>query len=786
MYRPILGHLVNKDFMPPEESLPAAPTETPSIAGESRALAGVVTNPEEGAQTIWGKHKSRLLLLDYGWSGWSLGLLLVAAVCLVYSNTLQGAFQYDDGNDIWENLSIRHLWPIKDVFFIPDRGLMSRPVANLSFAINYATGGLAPFHYHLTNLGIHISAALALLGVIRRTLLLPRFRQQFAGQVATLSLVTAAWWALHPLLTESVSYITQRYESLMGLFVLLTFYCVLRMVASPMAVLWSLLASLSCLLALGSKEVAVSVPLLVLLFDRTFLVGSFGKALQEHRVLYLGLALSWACFAFLQLHAVERIFAGSSVSMPWWRYALNQPNVILHYLRLAVWPHPLNFDYFWPAAKNWIDLLPGLLAIGSLVGLTIWAYFLKPVLAFLLISFFCILAPTSSVMPILDLAVEHRMYLPLVFLIIIFVLLIHKIISSLSRFNLALVRTLAKVLIACLLAALGTMSYLRNEDYQNPIDLWRDVVEKTPKNPRGHHNYAICLVDAGYLEEGLRQFAISIELAPSSPLFLGNYAVNLGKAQRYDEALKYLRTAINLEPTNYKHIYNLGIIHWQKGSPENAMACFNESIKVNPAVGAPYAAAASLMLGKKEITKAEKLIRKAILLEPAEPRFEHQLGVVLLSRGDVNQARHAFQTAIHLDGNSGNMNSESGWSFHESGMDQEAVTYLRQALHLKPDHAKSAVRLAWILATSREDNLRNGKEAVDLARNLIASRPTPTPDLLDLLALALAEEGRFMEARAALEVALSGSRNRREAWVSNLEMHMSLFDQGLPYREPAR
>ncbi len=721
------------------------------------------------------------------WPPWVLGLLLALAVFLVYSNSLHGPFQYDDGSDIRENMTIRHLWPLRDVFYIPGSGLMTRPVANLTFALNYAIGGLKPFSYHLTNLIIHICASLALLGSIRRTLSLPRLRERFSGHIPTLSLVTAALWGLHPLLTESVSYITQRYESLMGLFVLLTFYCVVRMAEAASPMKWAAVASMSCLLAFGSKEVAVTVPILVFLFDRTFMAGSFRGAWRERRVLYLGLVVAWACFAFIQVgSAGKRGFAGFGLDTPWWRYALNQPNVILHYLRLAIWPHPLNFDYFWPLSKTWGQLVPGLLAIGALLGWTIWALFRRPDIAFLSVFFFFILAPTSSVMPILDLAVEHRMYLPLVPVVVFLVFFIHEMsvkISKIDNIFSTPIRLISISLVACALSAFGALTYLRNLDYQNPMDLWRDAVAKAPNNPRAHHNYASTLAEAGFIEEAIRQYDISIKQAPNMPLFLTNYGILLAKLGRYSEALPLLRSAVQLDPTNYKFILNLGTLHWQKGSLDNAVACFEEAIKVNPKASMSYHALASVMLAKKDPLKAHELIMKAISLEPDKPSYHFQHGVILLELGDLSGARIAFQSGIRLAENPDGMISDVAWAFHDHGLDQEATSNLRRALGLNPDHTRSKIRLGWILATSSDSSVRNGTEALVLAGTLIGSRTSPSPELLDLLAVALAESGRFQEARAAIQSALSQSRERKEDWIPAMEQRLALFEKGQPYRE---
>lgn len=719
------------------------------------------------------------------WSPWVLGVLLAAAIILAYSNSLHGPFQYDDFNDIRDNATIRHLWPLRDVFFMSGRGFTTRPVVNLSFALNYAMGGLNPFPYHLTNLGIHLCTSLVLLGVLRRSFALPSLKDRFSGHIPTLSLVTAALWALHPLLTESVSYITQRYESLMGLFVLLTFYGTIRMAGSPSPTRWGVLASASCLLALGSKEVAVSVPILVLLFDRTYMAGSFRGAWRERWGLYLGLLVAWACFAFIQSRPVARSFAGFGLDMPWWRYAINQPLVILHYLRLAIWPHPLNFDYFWPVAKTWQALVPGLVAVGSLLGFTLWASIRIPKVAFLLIFFFFILAPTSSVMPILDLAVEHRMYLPLVPVIVVLVFTIHQAIIRL-KFRHSWMDLVKKNIvigsIACVLAAFGALTYLRNEDYQNSIDIWRDAVEKSPNNPRAHHNYAYNLAEAGYNDEALKQYAIALQQAPNVPIFLSNYGVLLGKLGRYSEALPYLRLAVQLEPNDYKHIVNLGAVLWQKGSLDNAIECFHEAVRVNPQAALPYSALTILMLEKNEPSLAHEYILKALRIEPQNPGFQFRLGLVLLRLGDYPGARTTFESAIRLDLHPENMASDMGWAFHDYGMDEEAVSALRQALHLRPEHIRSQIRLAWILATSPDATVRNGGEALSLAAQVIKTQPVRSPEELDLLAVSLAETGRFPEAEAALQQALAQSKSGDEKWVPEMENRLALFQKRLPYR----
>ena len=264
--------------------------------------------------------------------------VIVLAAAAAYSNSLRCPFVFDDTVDIVGSMSIRHLWPVWDVFFVRVNGrtsLHGRPVAKLSLALNYATGGLDPLPYHLTNLLIHALAGLTLFGIVRRTLLLPGLRARFATAATGLGLAVALLWTLHPLQTAAVTCAVQRYESMMGLFSLMALYAAIRCGTSKRPGGWAVASVAATLLALGCKEVAVSAPLLILLYDRAFLAGSFREAWRRHWGMYLGFAAAWGAFAVLYACSCDRTdWAGYGLPISWLEYATSQFGVILHYLRL--------------------------------------------------------------------------------------------------------------------------------------------------------------------------------------------------------------------------------------------------------------------------------------------------------------------------------------------------------------------------------------------------------------------------------------------------------------------
>jgi hypothetical protein len=362
--------------------------------------------------------------------------LIVAAITAAFANSFRGAFVFDDTLAIENNQTIRHLWPIGPVLSPPLLGatVAGRPLLNLSFAINYALGGRNPWGYHAVNLSIHILAALLLFGILRRTFRLPRLRNRFGPAATPLALVITLLWALHPLQTESITYIAQRAESGCGLLYLLVLYCALRgatgkgegetsrgdlpcspshsLPISPSAFLWYSAAILACLLGTAFKEVIVSAPLFVLLYDRTLLSGSFRQAVRQRWALYLGLLATEGLLAYIvKTMSLPASFLKEGVNAC--TYCRTQPEVIFHYLRLCFWPWPLCVDYCWPVATTLGQVLPGLIVLGLLAAATLYGLLRRTTWSLLGAWFFLILAPTSSILPLYQLATEHRLYLPL-------------------------------------------------------------------------------------------------------------------------------------------------------------------------------------------------------------------------------------------------------------------------------------------------------------------------------------------------------------------------------------
>ena len=536
-----------------------------------------------------------------------LALGLVVFVAWAYASSLAGVLVLDDIRAIARNETIRTLRPLSVPLSPPSASTVAgRPVANLSFALNYAAAPddvrdvFAPSRapapsardeaflrnvrgYHLLNVAIHLSAGLVLFGVVRRTLLTERLAPAFARHAAWMAGAVAATWLLHPLQTASVTYLVQRVESLMGLFYLLTLYCAIRASEGGRRTTWTTGAVLSCALGMATKEVAVTAPVAVWLWDYTF--GSRDADRRARVPLYAGLAATWIVFGVL----VAREFRAPSLALDAgtaWRYLLTQAAVIVHYLRLAVWPRPLVFLYDWPLAASPADVASQAALLVVLLGLTVVALVRRHPLGFAGGVFFLVLAPTSSVVPIVtEVAAEHRMYLPLAAVIVLVLSGAYAAGHEVHRRGVIGSRVLGQVAavgLILLLLTLGQLTRQRNTDYSSAVRLWSTAVEAQPRSPRARVAYGEALASAGQLPSAEAELRTAVDLDPASVVGL----VRLGTVQaaqgRLDDAIRTLGRALTLNPDDVDAQRGLGLAYSGRQLDEQAVPHLERAVVALP------------------------------------------------------------------------------------------------------------------------------------------------------------------------------------------------------------
>ena len=615
-------------------------------------------------------------------------LFIVLAGLLAYWNSFEGVFLLDDDHAIVNNPAIRSLWP-------PWAYLsLTRPLVYLTLAVNYAWSGLEVWSYHLVNIAIHLLAGLTLFGLLRRTFLTERLKDRFGSHAAGLAFASSLLWIVHPLQTQSVTYVIQRAESLMGLLYLFTLYSVSRSTTSKA---WQWIAVFACALGMATKEVMVTAPLLSLLYDRILLSSSFRELFKKRLLLYLGLLATWGILGATYLHQspseVARAVGFHRISSL--DYVLTQPGVILHYLKLSFWPNPLCLDYLWPVAKSPHEMLPGLLAISGLVVVTLTAFRQRPELGFLGAWFFLILSLTSSFLPIRDVAVEHRMYLPLVSVI---VLIVTGTYAGLHRLQIygykqSLV-SCGMVLIAAII--LGTLTISRNEDYKSEVGIWRDTVAKRPQNFRAHYNLGEALGKRGKINEAIQHYRDALHINPNYIDALSNLGAALASQGKLAEAMSHYLKALRVDPDYAPAHNNLGVALAQQGKFLEAVSHFDEALRINPFDADAHNNLGNVLAEQGKLDEATHHYEETLRINPSFVNAHNNLGVALTRQKKTEQAIPHFKKAISLDPDSPqvpNIYFNLADAFATQGDEEEAAKYYSRALQLKPDYEKARQKL---------------------------------------------------------------------------------------------
>jgi tetratricopeptide (TPR) repeat protein len=543
-------------------------------------------------------------------------LILVAALAAAYSNSFQGPFIFDDLLAIQENASIRRLWPLSDVLWPrpqDGRTVDGRPLVNLSLALNYAVSGLDVWSYHAFNLAIHVLATLTLFGLVRRTLLLPKWRERFGPHSTGLALAVALIWGLHPLQTGSVTYIVQRAESMMGLFYLLVLYCVARGETGAQPLPWRTAAVAACLAGMATKEVMVTAPVVTFLYLAVFVFDSWSRTLRQRWRLLAALASTWILLAPLVLLQGRGTTAGFSSELTPLEYAKMQLAVIVYYLKLCFSPYPLVLDYGMRVLADTTLVVACGTIIALLLAGTLWSLVRQPWIGFLGSAFFLILSPSSSIVPVLTQTLaEHRMYLPLASVVCLTVMLCHLGLqrwrphaNAGSRPGRAL--PYPALILTAVALLLGTQTWLRNLDYRTAFSIWKDTVDKQPLNARAHANLAREYLEQGDSATALRHADRAVELSPHySGLYYARGTMYL-QLHEYEKAMADLDKAIEIKPDLARAYQNRGVAHRRLGRLEQAVTDFTRALELNPELLVCYRnrALALAQLGRHSQSRAD-------------------------------------------------------------------------------------------------------------------------------------------------------------------------------------
>ena len=579
-------------------------------------------------------------------------LLVLAAGGLVYANSLGGAFLFDDYQHIVINPAIRELSRL-DVIVRSS----SRPVVSLTLALNYALGQLNPVGYHIFNIAVHLAAAAVLFGLVRRTLLLEACRDRLGAAAGWLPTAVALLWVVHPLQTQSITYLIQRGESLTGLFYLLTLYAVVRGATARHAVGWYGLAVAACAAGMATKAVIVTAPVMVLLYDWTFLARSVRGALRSRWVLYFGLAATWVVlFTLGEGRDVYRPPADAPPTVGFafkdvtpLEYLQTQPGVILHYARLALVPYPQCLDYAWPVARGlWEIALPSIV-VGAALLATLWGLARRSWAGFVGAWFFLILAPTSSFVPVRDLAFEHRMYLSLAAVLILVAVGGHAIVrwvAARGAVGSAAARHFQVILLVLAVAVLGGLTVARNRVYSSEISMWEDVVAQRPQNGRAWNGLGVALSQSGRVDESVVALRRATEADPNLAAAEQNLGKSLARLGRYAEAIPHYQAGL-VPGSVTGAVYNsLGWAYEKTGDMNSAYGAYQRAVELAPDCVECRCNFATVLLAQRQVGAAIRELQSAIELRPNDVQIRLRLATLLADAGRLDEAVCEYRTAL--------------------------------------------------------------------------------------------------------------------------------------------
>jgi tetratricopeptide (TPR) repeat protein len=649
--------------------------------------------------------------------------MLVVAALAAYANAANAVFLFDGKRYIAEDESLQRLWPPTYL------GVNARPLVWATFALNAAVGRDSPGGYLAVNVLVHLCCGLLLFGLVRRTLRMPVLRDRYEHRADWLAFGAALLWLVHPLQTQSVTYIYQRLESLVSLWILLALYCFVRSVAEQSRK-WQAASVVACCAGVLSKELGAVAPVLVLWYDRTWVADSWRDLLAVRRNYYLALFAPLLLLAvLLGIHAERYVQAGigGSRSPSSWNYCLTQSEVILHYVRLWFWPVGQCLDYGWPTAQGFQDVWLSCLLWLALVAGLVWGSWKAPGIGFLGGWFFLLLAPSSSIVPTVDNAFEHRVYLASAALAVGCVLGLDAAIRRRTRGTAH--SDSWRPLGACLAVAallLAALTHERNRAYHSELAMFSDVVAKRPHNPRGwmllgnarrnlqdrtgaiecyrrsvelapdyvyaRVRYGLELNDLGAHEAALDQFSIAYETNPRDEFLLGALGQWHLDQRQPIEAIDYCRRSLEIDPQDRSVRNNLAAALSLAGRHAEAAEQCQEVLSLDPQAVDARVNLAIALAALGQTPQALGQVVEALRIKPDDAQAHATYSQLVLPTDPATAQMH-MATAVRLNPKSPDLQLGMGSLLARDRPDL-AIAYFREALRLRPNFPEAHFNLA--------------------------------------------------------------------------------------------
>jgi len=622
---------------------------------------------------------------------------------LIYSKTLHSPFIFDDMPNILENPDIRmtDVSVSKIIKAAKSRG-SDRPLANISFAINYRLHQYDTFGYHITNLLIHIITAFLVFLVAGQTMALLNQKGILIPALA------AACWLTNPVHSQSVSYIVQRMNSQAALFYMLSLFLYIkaRSVRSDDTTITArprLLFSASILAgicALGSKQVAGTLPIFIFLYEWYFF--------QNLDINWLKQKLKWILVPGSVFAIIALIYLGASPfekiismydkqSFTMAQRLLTEPRVVLYYLALLFFPHPgrLNLDYSYSLSTSLIDPVAtifSITALAALLTMTIFTAKKHRLLSFAILWFLGNLVVESSFIG-LALIFEHRTYLPSIFIFIAVTAIILRAIK---------VRPVAVVVLCIFIGISGFWTYQRNNIWKNENTLWPDCLSKAPNNERVYNNLGMIEFNQGKFKKAIPLFVKSLELAPRYDDAHKNLAAAYSRTGDFSAALVHCEKALAENPGDITTINILGVAYLSQGNLEQSKKYFLQIIRNDKNFFEAHMNLGIIYERQKNPDMAIEYYTKAVRIHPTSTDARRHLGRLLAMTGDLEAAQPHLQAALKSDPDNPQTHNMLGNIALQKKSFGAAISHYQKALQLSPAYKAAHTNLARALSMNNQ------------------------------------------------------------------------------------
>jgi len=714
-------------------------------------------------------------------SAWLQGAFIVVLVFMAYFPALRGEFLWDDDSNVTGNLPLRSLEGLRQIWLVPGATQQYYPLTHTSFWVDYHLWGLHTSGYHIANVCLHALNAILLWIILRR------LRVKGAW-------LAAAIFALHPVNVESVAWITERKNTLSGVFFLASILAALKfwlpgksipdspIEKVPWRFYWLTLGLYVC--AILSKTSTVGLPLVILI-----LVWWKERRLAWKKVYpllpFLAAGMALGCITMWvekdQLGAGGKEWAFSPLDR-----CLLSARMVWFYLGKIFWPHPLMFIY-----PRWT--VPPSQPIGYLavlVALTVWLVlwlgrngWARPVLCvagYFVIMLFPILAFFNVYFFHISFVSDHFQYLAGIGPIALAAAGICVLIGMVSM------RKLVEPLIyGLLLLALGALTWRQAHVYQDNEILWRDTLAKNPNAWLAHNNLANHLAFTGRLDEALEHYRAAVAIEPDYLLGHNNYGAALMLRGRLDAAEVEVRKALQLEPNLPSARMSLATILYSRGKIDEAIVEYRATLMITPTKIDAHVGLAKALTDKEQFAEALAEFAGVPPEYPLDAEALDRFGYALAAQGRLDEAGNRLLESIRLDPNKGDVHCHYAMCLNAQGNIKEAILEYRKALELDNQLSAACNNLAWTLATYPDPDIRNGNEAATLGERACQLTNNRQPIYLGTLAAAYAEAGRFDDAVATAQKACAIAQ---AAGMTNIvERNNQLLESyraNKPYHEP--